>query len=460
MLAEGGGQLTEGPASTAISIVITPPAGEQQAQVPSPVPPPPSPTTTGSEGSISIQDAATAAISGSGETACTTAGATTPRAVVTAESDIRARAIDYICRDAEKKVSAIMENLGDDALAYNTIRKFRQQQHTILDIRTGERVPIADMETMTTTLDGRLRLAEKDICLGQNQTWTYSLNMKSMECIGCRAHVNSQSFPRRGSNVKGGRQDIWLTDQSMPPVLPVKSGQECVKIIRLEGGMLQELSEGLVRILSGRQVAASSAVLLTSATNMAAAGTAGYAEDMVAAIKLLRRSLGDHIIYGPLPNLLINGCGDWSVIKTSLEIGWWAMMAFKNSPALLQNSYRLLEKMLGDRILGELQPAMRTVLRLPLLDGSTIAVSSGGDSIPTKISMLRESEEKVALICMIDEMRDRLAVDLDPAPVFNRWPDVTAIQRNNGARTAMVVGSSHASKLVAAMRRAGQQTQK
>jgi hypothetical protein len=192
---------------------------------------------------------------------------------------------------------------------------------------------------------------------------------------------------------------------------------------------------------------------------MAAAGTAGYAEDLVAAIKFLRRSLGDHIIYGPLPNLLINGCGDWSVIKTSLEIGWWAMLAFKNSPALLQNSYRLLEKMLGDRAMNEPQQAMRTVLRLPLLDGSTVAVSTGGDSIPNKICMPKESEEKVALICMIDEMRDRLALDLDPEPLFNRWPDVSVVQRSSSSRMAMVVGSSHASKLAAVMRRAGHHTE-
>jgi hypothetical protein len=184
-------------------------------------------------------------------------------------------------------VAAIMDDLGEDALPYNTIRKCRLQQHSTADIRTGDRIPAADLGTMTTTLDGRLRLAEKDISLGQNQAWTYSFNRKTMECIGCRAHFNYQSFPKRGSNVRGGRQVIWLTDQSMPPVLPVKSGQECVKIVRLEGGMLQELSEGLVRILSWRQVTAGSAVLLTSATNMAAAGTAGYAEDMISAIKFL-----------------------------------------------------------------------------------------------------------------------------------------------------------------------------
>jgi hypothetical protein len=142
-----------------------------------------------------------------------------------------------------------------------------------------------------------------------------------------------------------------------------------------------------------------------------------------------------------------------------LEIAGWAMHAFKRSPALLQNSYRLLEKMLGDRAMGDPVPARRTVLRLPLLDGSTMSMSSEWESVPTKISMLRELEEKAAVLSMIDEMRDRLAVS-HPAPGFNRWPYITeAKQSSSGARTAMVVGSSHASKLAAAMRRAGQHTE-
>jgi hypothetical protein len=120
-----------------------------------------------------------------------------------------------------------------------------------------------------------MRQVEVAVVLGQHETWTYSFRLRSMECIGCSHHVNDTPFSRRGSQVKGSRQAIWLTDQSMPPILPVSSTQVCVKIIRLESGMLQELAEGLVRTLSGRQVAAGSVVLLSSVTNMSAAGTGG-----------------------------------------------------------------------------------------------------------------------------------------------------------------------------------------
>jgi hypothetical protein len=385
LLDKEDGQRTEASNPHEISITITPPTGEvpppaaspASAPAPAPVPPPPASAVVRQAANCKTTATVTAATAAASTATSGTSegGATTPRAVATPSKDntdssnITSRAKEFLRRDAEKKVAAIMEDLGEEALAYNTIRMHRQQLLTSVDIRTGEKIPAADLGTMTTTLDGKFRLVEKNICLGQKQT-------KTMECIGCNAHPNVQSFPKRGSNIRGGRQVIWLTDQLMPPVLPVKSGQQCVKIVRLESGSLQELAEGLVRVLSGRQVAAGSAVLLTSATNMAAAGTVGYAADLVAAIKYLKSNLGDHLVYGPLPNLLINGCGDWSIIRTSLEVAGWAMQAFQDSLALLQNSYRLLEKMLGDRMMGEPQPAKRTVLRLPRLDGSTITMSS------------------------------------------------------------------------------------
>jgi hypothetical protein len=470
LLAEGGEQLTEGLTTAGIAIVVTPPpppplgvqAGEQDGSthsvaagegtssskgVPVPVPPPSIRANKASiEGPQSQGADATvrAAAAGTGHD----------------PGDIATRAKDYLRKETEKKVTAIMEALGSDALAYNSIKKQRQQQRPILNLSSGEREQVADTGSMTTILDGRLRLVERNISLGQKQSWTYSFCTRNSECIGCRKHINYQHFPRRGSNSRGERQVIWLTDESMPPVLPVKGDQQCVKIVRLEGGTLQELSEDLARTLSGRQVAAGSAVLLTSLANMAAAGTNGYTEDLVAAIKYLKSHLGDHIIYGPLPNIMLNNCSDGSIIRSSLEVAYWSMHAFKDSPALLQNSFRLLEKMLADRMVGTTLPAPKCVLRLPTLNGGTVTVCSGWDALPQRISMPRISEEEAAMVCMVDEMRDKLAVDLDPAPIVNRWPTVAPTAAGGEAvKTALVVGSSHAGKLAAALRKLGFNTE-
>jgi hypothetical protein len=143
-----------------------------------------------------------------------------------------------------------------------------------------------DLDSFVSSLDGRLRVAEVAINLGQKRTWSYSFNSKSMEC-DCSQHKNVVSFPRQGSGAKGGGVVIWLCDQSMPPILPAADDGSCIKIIRLEYGLLGELAEGLIALLARRQVAGGSVVLLSSLANMAAAGTAGYISDLLAAIKLL-----------------------------------------------------------------------------------------------------------------------------------------------------------------------------
>jgi hypothetical protein len=48
--------------------------------------------------------------------------------------------------------------------------------------------------------------------------------------------------------------------------------------------------------------------------------------------QVLKEEPGDHLIYDPLPNLLINSCGDWCTIRTSLEVAGWAMQAFMTAP--------------------------------------------------------------------------------------------------------------------------------
>jgi hypothetical protein len=240
----------------------------------------------------------------------------------------------------------------------------------------------------------------------------------------------------------------------MPPILPSKSEfRDCVKIVRLEGGLLQELAEGLVRLLSGRQVGPGSVVLLTSATNMATAGFIGYTEDLLAAIKFLRRSLGDHILYGPLPNMLMTSCGDEGVIRVCIEVSRWAMVAFKDDRVLLHNSFHKVEEQFKERNLGDIQVDTKW---LPLPNGGTVTVSSGGWQLPTKLSLLTKPQEEAAVKCMLEEIRDQLAIDLDLQPDFNRWPDVPLAGTERGScKTFLLVGSSHAGKLGAALRQAG-----
>jgi hypothetical protein len=244
LLDSTGGQLPEGPAASASAEAGT--SDEQAGSMPPPPPPPPPPASTSTPRSLKSGSASTVPFSISTESGTTLQAVPPP--------DVMARAKEFIKVAAEKKMAAIQEALGEDNLAYEAIKKANLKKHRLKDLKTGDMMTISDKSSMITTLDGRMRIVEVDVMLGQKLTWTYSFSLRTAECIGCKQHVNVTPFPRRGSQIRGGRQAIWLSDQSVPPVLPSSSQTlQCVKIVRLEGGMLQELAEGLVRALSGRK---------------------------------------------------------------------------------------------------------------------------------------------------------------------------------------------------------------
>jgi hypothetical protein len=126
---------------------------------------------------------------------------------------------------------------------------------------------------------------------------------------------------------------------------------------------------------------------------------------LMAAIKHLRVNLGDHLLYGPLPCLIINGCNNFATIRTAFNVSNWATMAFGHSYSLVRNSFRLVDQMLIDRGEGGLQTDFRC--RLPMTDrvnpGASMTMSSGGlDKLPSSVKLLKLTEERIAAEAIIE----------------------------------------------------------
>jgi hypothetical protein len=101
-------------------------------------------------------------------------------------------------------------------------------------------------------------------------------------------------------------------------------------------------------------------------------------------------------------------------------------------------------------------------LAAPCQDGKKhIVVSTGGTpDIPVKIKVATTAVEKEAVACLATEMRERMAIDLETKPVINRWPDVSAARLGaSNVKNFLLVGSSHAGKLGAALRKKGRNTE-
>jgi hypothetical protein len=322
-------------------------------------------------------------------------------------------------------------------------------------------IPGSGVDDVTTGL-------ELDVNLGQKMTWSTSFERRNMECIGCAQHLNTTAFQRRGTGGKGGLQAIWLTDQSMPPILPSTTQLSCVKIVRLEHGMLSDMAEGLVRLLSRRQVAPGSVILLCLATNMAAVRTAAYIADLMAAIKHLRVHLGNHLLYGPLPCTFLNACDGAATLRTAFKVSTWVVTAFDRSYALVHNSFRLVDQQLTTRGAGGIQAEYRYRQRLPLANrasistGATITMVSGcWDNLPNKVKPATVRVEKEVVYAIIEELRGYMAIDLETHPTVDRWPPALVKPAGGGGprRTFLLVGSSHAGKIAAALRTSGHHTE-
>jgi hypothetical protein len=70
----------------------------------------------------------------------------------------------------EKKMDDIMASLREDALAYGTIRKHNLSKNTAVNIITGSKVELPAAGCMLALCDGRMRLADVSVVLGQKQT--------------------------------------------------------------------------------------------------------------------------------------------------------------------------------------------------------------------------------------------------------------------------------------------------
>ena len=74
-----------------------------------------------------------------------------------------------------------------------------------------------------------------------------------------------------------------LSDQLFLAVVPTYDDGDCLKITRIDEARLLELADYFIEVTKGFTVPAGTVVLLSSLNHLSWVGTAGYAEDFVAA---------------------------------------------------------------------------------------------------------------------------------------------------------------------------------
>ena len=158
--------------------------------------------------------------------------------------------------------------------------------------------------------DNRARSCFSDFRFGDKQSLMFSFNPSTLRCNCCtdKAFVSEH----------GERRAIILSDQNFSPIIRAGSGGGCAKIIRLENGSLEELSDVLLGLLRSFNVSipAGSAILISSASYLAEVGTQYYCEEFCRIRKKLLDATGGEGLVLPCPMLLLGGTDDaaWSTL--------------------------------------------------------------------------------------------------------------------------------------------------
>jgi hypothetical protein len=214
-----------------------------------------------------------------------------------------------------------------------------------------------------------------------------------------------------------------LTDQAYPPVFPVSSSLNCLKVIRREDGSLMELANELLALVRGKEVHKQSIVLMHSLSHMARSGTEGYIEDFLVAASKLKSILGAHIHVVPLPHLFMAGCTCPLAIRTAAEVTVWAAKTFGEDGNFLTNSFKLANYLLAPRMGADCQTDYERLVRLPVAakwpSNKASWVMSSFD-LPLAIHPTTEGAEKEIIMSVINELRTGLALELDQSPSLDR----------------------------------------
>jgi hypothetical protein len=231
---------------------------------------------------------------------------------------------------------------------------------------------------------------------------------------------------------------------------------KCIKLVRIEHGLLSDLTAELINLLKGQghYMEPGGAVMMFSATSLAAAGVAGYCADVMHCITTLKKELGEHLVYTPLPHLFGTGCQDETAVRAAVEVSAWAAQVFGRERSYLKRGFEVANNILASSGMGGLQAEVRARHRLPTLDMHYRTWSSSGMiCLPKACRPAGEAEEKELITTIIGEIRRGLAIDLDLTPTFERGVPVSVGGGSQGS--VLVVGDLGTKHLQAALREAG-----
>jgi hypothetical protein len=186
---------------------------------------------------------------------------------------------------------------------------------------------------------------------------------------------------------------------------------------------------------------------------MARAGTAGYIEDFISASAMIKTALGGQVTVAPLPPMFYSGCSAPEVVRTCAEVAAWFKHVYGDSEQFLAKSFEAATKLLQGT--GQTDYARR--VRLPMgivVPPTKMMWSMEGFKLKNRVLPISSSTEAGLVLSIIDELRTNLALEIDPAPSFDRAMKAGP-KENKRALQYLVLGNHKADKLTEGLKSSG-----
>jgi hypothetical protein len=225
---------------------------------------------------------------------------------------------------------------------------------------------------------------------------------------------------------------------------------DCVNIIRIEHGTVNELAKLFVDTFTGAQVKVGSLILLFSASHLATSGTASYTEAVVRAAKFILSSFGGKVAVRLGVPVLLEGTKDFSLVRSLAEVAAWADGLLASKENVLSSTRRVMLLCIKNSGSGKIIQVQRQLCQLPVsltsFEKKTFVSDKWADIFESVLPLSSGSEQQIidSLIAEINKnFSCNLATEIDFLRSVNNPPP--------GKSTVVVVGASHGRHLAQAL---------
>ena len=282
---------------------------------------------------------------------------------------------------------------------------------------------------------------------------SHSFDSNKKTCTSC---VSGSHAALAG---RGGRPIVFAAaDQSFPACAPASDTDECIRVVRVEDGSLQEVIHALADAVGTSKLGTGTVVALGSISHLAEVGSAQYITDWVRSRSWLKTRFGEHIVVIPLIPILSNGWDGRSIVRALIEVLHWFMSLGDTEAVLMKGiMHRFLDTNLA-RSSGRGWADGRQCLRVPAgLDTKAFVslVSEGWGCRPDGIPPMSPAAEQEMILSLVTMLNEAFSTNLCTTPLLYRkgtdWK--AAVSTKAMELLIAVIGGSNANRIAERLER-------